>query len=142
MNGVLTFDNTNDVSYAWGFRDITDGSSNTIAVGEATTSQDVRVDNTGDGNFPLWAGGNNTGGCDMRQVGSVLRFANGTFFINRQTESAGGANEPELSFRSQHAGGAQFLMGDGSVTFISENIDTNVYTYLGGLNDGQPASLP
>ena len=40
-------------------------------------------------------------------------------------------------FRSGHTGGAQFLMGDGSVRFISQNIDYNTYQYLGRRNDGK-----
>jgi prepilin-type N-terminal cleavage/methylation domain-containing protein len=32
--------------------------------------------------------------------------------------------------RSQHEGGAQFLMGDGTVRFVSENVDIKVYGYL------------
>jgi len=32
--------------------------------------------------------------------------------------------------RSQHEGGAQFLMGDGTVKFVSENVDIKVYGYL------------
>ncbi len=40
------------------------------------------------------------------------------------------------AFKSQHVGGAQFLLGDGSVRFISENIDYNNYQRLGGRADG------
>jgi hypothetical protein len=32
--------------------------------------------------------------------------------------------------RSQHEGGSQFLMGDGTVRFVSENVDLKVYGYL------------
>jgi prepilin-type N-terminal cleavage/methylation domain-containing protein/prepilin-type processing-associated H-X9-DG protein len=39
-------------------------------------------------------------------------------------------------FSSHHSGGAQFALGDGSVRFISENIDINVYNSLGNRNDG------
>ena len=50
-------------------------------------------------------------------------------------------------FGSAHLGGANFLMADGAVKFISENIDfandqdaTRLGTYqrLGRRNDGQP----
>jgi prepilin-type processing-associated H-X9-DG protein len=33
-------------------------------------------------------------------------------------------------------GGAQFLLVDGSVRFISENIDYNTYQRIGGRADG------
>jgi prepilin-type N-terminal cleavage/methylation domain-containing protein len=41
-------------------------------------------------------------------------------------------------FRSSHTGGGHFLMGDGTVRFISENIDYMTYQKLGGRRDGQP----
>ena len=40
-------------------------------------------------------------------------------------------------FRSDHAGGAQFLLGDGRVRFVSENIDYQTYQRLGGRRDGK-----
>jgi prepilin-type N-terminal cleavage/methylation domain-containing protein/prepilin-type processing-associated H-X9-DG protein len=40
-------------------------------------------------------------------------------------------------FKSNHTGGANFLFGDGSVHFLSQNIDHIVYQYLGARNDGQ-----
>ena len=39
--------------------------------------------------------------------------------------------------RSLHEGGAQFLLGDGTVRFISENIDLNVYQDLGTIKGGE-----
>jgi prepilin-type processing-associated H-X9-DG protein len=41
-------------------------------------------------------------------------------------------------FKSQHEGGAHFLLGDGSVRFISENIDYVTYQRLGDRRDGEP----
>ena len=41
-------------------------------------------------------------------------------------------------FNSNHPGGAHFALADGSVRFISENIDTITYGRLGGRNDGEP----
>jgi len=41
------------------------------------------------------------------------------------------------SFSSPHAGGAQFLMGDGSVKFISNNIAPEIFQHLGNRRDGE-----
>ena len=38
---------------------------------------------------------------------------------------------------SQHPGGVQVLLTDGSVTFVSENIDNYVWWYYGARNDGE-----
>jgi prepilin-type N-terminal cleavage/methylation domain-containing protein/prepilin-type processing-associated H-X9-DG protein len=47
----------------------------------------------------------------------------------------------EVGFRSLHSGGAQFLMGDGSVHFVPDTIDHQTYQYLGAKNDGFPVSI-
>ncbi len=39
-------------------------------------------------------------------------------------------------FGSDHSGGCQFVLGDGSVRFISENIDATTYNRLGTVSDG------
>ncbi|HVJ66455.1 MAG TPA: DUF1559 domain-containing protein [Caulifigura sp.] len=39
--------------------------------------------------------------------------------------------------RSNHTGGVNTLMGDGSVKFVSENIDNNTWQAAGGIQDGQ-----
>ena len=39
-------------------------------------------------------------------------------------------------FGSWHTGGAQFSLGDGSVRFLSENIDLVIYESLGKRADG------
>ena len=43
---------------------------------------------------------------------------------------------------SDHAGGAHFGIADGSVRFISENIDTNLFDKLGAMNDGRVEAVP
>ena len=40
-------------------------------------------------------------------------------------------------FKSGHKGGAHFLMGDGTVRFVSQNIDYKTYQNLGGREDGK-----
>ena len=43
-----------------------------------------------------------------------------------------------VSMRSRHSGGAQCTLADGSVRFISENIDLTTWHRLGNRDDGQP----
>jgi prepilin-type N-terminal cleavage/methylation domain-containing protein/prepilin-type processing-associated H-X9-DG protein len=45
-------------------------------------------------------------------------------------------------FKSNHTGGVNFAFADGSVHFIGEAINNQVYQYLGCRNDGQPAESP
>jgi prepilin-type N-terminal cleavage/methylation domain-containing protein len=48
----------------------------------------------------------------------------------------------ELAFKSRHPNGAEFLLGDGSVHFIPQNINHQTYQYLGAKADGKAASIP
>jgi hypothetical protein len=45
-------------------------------------------------------------------------------------------------YRSRHVGGAQFVLCDGSVHFLNEDIDPAVFQYLGCRNDQQAVNLP
>jgi len=51
--------------------------------------------------------------------------------------SVGGwANPSWHAFSSKHPGGTQFLLGDGSVRFVSTNINNQTYQRLGTIGDG------
>ncbi|QDT36063.1 DUF1559 domain-containing protein [Stratiformator vulcanicus] len=90
------------------FRDITDGTSNTIAVGErAYARPGGQVDRAAS-----WCC-IGTGDKPNLISESLLDLRRG---INRPGGGAG------FSMSSAHAGGAQILMFDGSVHFLSENI--------------------
>lgn len=97
-------------------RDITDGTSNTILMGERRYK---KVDTSG--NVALaamfWGASGNAGGGDGTMA-SVT--AAGHRKVNCPEN-----NNCRRVYSSLHVGGAQFLLADGSVRFISENIDHN-----------------
>ncbi len=47
----------------------------------------------------------------------------------------------EVGFKSAHVGGVNFLVGDGSVRFLGQNLDHNLYQALGAKQDGQVANF-
>ena len=139
-NGVILFDNNNNTTTFVGLRDITDGTSMTLMVGEVSVSANVNpvtnANTTSNGAFPVWAGGNPNASCSSYGLGSSMREANSVFFIN-------GLSTGDLSFGSKHVGGAQFLYADGSVHFLSQNVDvTTIYPGLASRNGGEAIANP
>ncbi|MCC9609155.1 DUF1559 domain-containing protein [Blastopirellula sp. JC732] len=109
------------------FAEITDGLSNTLMVGEK--SQKV-IKQQG-----VWVG-TRLDKCMACSVASVFGIVGVVDFpIN---ENGGSSTwQRERVFTSRHAGGAQFTLGDGSVRFVPETIDTTTYLRLGQRNDGE-----
>jgi prepilin-type N-terminal cleavage/methylation domain-containing protein/prepilin-type processing-associated H-X9-DG protein len=107
---------------------ILDGSSNTLLVGER--SQHLPAGQTND--YRSWVRGNNGGSGATKNVTYPI---NSTFYN-------GSNNFNDISFGSNHTGGCNFVMGDGSVHFISENIDLSLYKALASIKTREVASLP
>lgn len=123
------------------FGGVTDGLSNTLMIGEAEpdprlseTSAFQELANTGRKDH--WAIGgddfDNWEGVDWSECGGSTAVR-----INypRPTVRLSDVNPHwaayEVSFGSRHAGGANFVLGDGSVRFIPDSIDARTYSWLG-----------
>ena len=135
---------------------VTDGLSNTIMVGErcATHSPSTWTGAVTGGRSPAWmatqpwtgpytppAAAPNTGNgtaYDNADYNEALVLAHGN---RSHTPNADHPNFDPDTFWSMHPGGANFLFGDGSVHFLTTNIDPSTYqwmcTFAGGevLND-------
>lgn len=121
--------------------DITDGTSNTVCMGEILPTCNDHTAGwwhyNGMGNFHA----------SMAVPLNCFQtcFLNGQKYIQGGTcGPIGGCTNPQQSdwnwswgFRSRHTGGAHFLMCDGAVKFVSENIDRPTYRTLGGRADGK-----
>ncbi len=47
----------------------------------------------------------------------------------------------DISFGSNHTGGAQFLMADGAVKFVSENVDMLAYLATASMDQGETNTI-
>ena len=98
------------------FGDVIDGLSNTIIVGERA-SMSGTIANFG----AVWAGrGGDNEPNDFPKRQAIYAW---TRYKMRTGEGGTLDAQPTQCFSSAHTGGAQFLLGDGSVRFVSENID-------------------
>ncbi len=116
------------------FGDISDGTSNTLLVGEVSMSGNGR--NWGADGFlwdPKWYGSIQTRGGLTRADAPESVVRAGEFRMN--PPSVVSANVKRNSFKSRHTGGAQFALADGSVHFVSESID-HTQTGWGPINSG------
>lgn len=124
-----------------GLRDMSDGSSNSVIVGERAW---WNVEGLTIGPSALWAG--TRSGTPGTNSANGVALAVGTCTIRINTRPMGGviplgSGTPDGSwhgFSGRHFQGAHFLMGDGAVRFVSETIDYSTYGRLGTLADGLP----
>ncbi|MEZ6057126.1 MAG: DUF1559 domain-containing protein [Planctomycetaceae bacterium] len=111
--------------HAHRMRDNTDGTGNTLWVGEISWNKS--------NNYRVW-----TRGADNSATGGIKNLQNP---INA-TPYNGSNNFNDVSFGSEHPGGAHFALGDGKVTFLSENIDFLLYKALGSREGAENANVP
>ncbi|MFV0446809.1 MAG: DUF1559 domain-containing protein [Planctomycetaceae bacterium] len=127
-------------------RDCTDGTSNSLMVGEVITPEQPNIWSPLGRPIAIMGSGftaayppNTPANDSLVQCHNRLTGKPGSFC----TGIPGGEWYNQIvAQRSFHAGGAQTALGDGKVTFISENIDTNLYRALAGRSEGTPARVP
>jgi len=106
---------------------ITDGTSSTLLVGELSW----RTANC----FRVWTRGYFSSGGSAASCKNVRNPLRSTAFN-------GSNNFNDVSFGSDHPGGATFCKADGSVAFVGEDIGWDVYIALASRNGGESVSLP
>lgn len=117
-----------------GLRDFVDGTSNTIIIGERHYKK-----SDGSGNEARGAMFWGTNGYDDNSDRGLASVAAGGHRKINCPEN----NQCRRAYASNHPGGSQFCLGDGSVRFIAETIEHNTnanvnstFEYLLSLNDG------
>jgi prepilin-type N-terminal cleavage/methylation domain-containing protein/prepilin-type processing-associated H-X9-DG protein len=138
------------------FKDVTDGLSNTVAVFESGGRPFVYRKNTLVDTNPISHSLNGGGWC---RAASDILFAGsnatgslvpGVFFNRTNGDDTGGHSYPDAIYGTEgtsqpfgfHAGGQNVLFGDGSVKFVSDQVDFGVISAAvtrngaGGVDDG------
>lgn len=122
FNGVFCRDNR---GVTVGFRDVKDGTSNTILVAETKWEMDVNRRNRS----RIYAG---------KDIVEWATGATNAVLINGQWAmnwtAAEGNPQPHRTAGSSHPGGAQFAFVDGSARFISENIQHTATPWVNAAN--------
>ena len=136
------------------FRDITDGTTNTIMLGERTQFHKFNnITNAVEAHSTWYAA-----------IPGVIRPAGMSGMMASMKEAQpslvlGHVGQPKMGmmmqmhhtprqtnhivhFSSQHPGGINFAACDGSVRFLSETVDYETFRRLGIRNDGLPVNLP
>ena len=81
--------------------------------------------------------------CWMRAYNSNFPVTGTSIPLNtKESKEDGSEWYRTCGFKSQHPGGANFLMADGSVHFVSETIDYKLFNELGTRAGGEPVRLP
>lgn len=130
--------------------DITDGTSNTICVGEAEPDLQVLPDMgvVREDNRPMfgrkdhWPIGSDD--VDTTNQGDMSEHLGSTGVLMNHPRVPPGTPEfaaYELSFGSRHTGGANFGLADGSVRFLTDSIDRVTYSALGSRAGGEVVQL-
>ena len=115
------------------FRDVKDGTSNTFIIGETQTDLDFGKDGQSMDHWNIGSPQTDPCGCNNGTGGSEFSEFVGTTYPRmnaRRTDPSVSGHLMELSFGSWHSGGGHMAYADGSVHFISENIDKAVYQAL------------
>jgi prepilin-type processing-associated H-X9-DG protein len=110
-------------------KDILDGTSNTLAIGEISWYNEV----TGTRYRP-WVRGVLAGSSDI--------WCNSARNVDVAINTPGIDVFNDIAFGSQHRGGANFAMADGSTHFLTDDISMNLYRALASRNGEEAVGLP
>lgn len=137
LNGMLWGDS------AVRMREVTDGTSKTVIIGESYTDPTYVKDGQG---MDYWQfGAPQTGGWNPGDNGGT-EYSEGCGStgpkLNSRLDPSVNGVLMEMAFGSYHPGGATFGFVDGSTRFINDDIGIDAYRALGSRNGGESDAAP
>ena len=126
-------------------RDLSDGTSNTVVIGESVGGDEYKTST----HYGPWGLSGLHTCCHGRVVSAsstLVDPAQFTAYMNDWKINAAYAGDAlrrqyAWGFGSAHEGGGHFLFGDGSVQFLSENMDYRNFCLLNYIHDRQPVTF-
>jgi prepilin-type N-terminal cleavage/methylation domain-containing protein/prepilin-type processing-associated H-X9-DG protein len=106
---------------------VPDGLTNTLMLAERSVFPPGTLND-----YRTWIRGNSGGSGATKNVTYPI---NSTFYN-------GSNNFNDISFGSNHSGGCNFALGDGSVKFISQTINLQLYQALASISGQEVATVP
>ena len=145
-NGILSSGGTFPINDFLAFRNLLDGTSSTLAIGETATwmlNNGIKVDPRGRHGWQMGTDGGgritNWNGPSNRQFNvTSVRYPVGT--KNWNLPGVGNNNGPNTPLLSAHTGGIQTVFADGSVHFITDSISLPLLKALVTRDDGRVVS--
>ena len=122
-------------------REVTDGLSNTLAVGEQSGWLRTNIGGTIDGRSDAYHGfsAGSTALSDRVWNFTTVRYPIG--YQKYESSGIAGNTGPNRPIQSVHAGGAMVMMADGSVHFTTTSLDLKVLKSLSDRDDGETVTL-
>ena len=137
--------------YGASFRDITDGTSNSILLSEIMIVNSTADDRGAWGwaTGSTFSGRNHHGGEMVLTPNTKRRVDASPYSRNSTRQTVNGQNstpdhsvESGVAARSFHPGGVVMCLADASCQFVTETIDESVYSNAMAIGDGNPTQLP
>lgn len=122
------------------FRDVVDGTSSTVFLGEVNVVKETNSGSHRDWRGRYWRADHLSSMFTTRfppntTIADTLRTCEVSTSLS-YAPCQQSTNEQDIAMRSRHRGGAQCALADGTVKFISDNIDTGMWNALGS-RDGE-----
>ena len=115
------------------FDSILDGTSNTLLIGESTTSTNTEYRTFWAYSYAYYS---------LSGTTAQSRTLGGDYARCVETGGSGGANPCKRGWGSLHSGILNFALCDGSVRPISTTIDTTLFANLATISGGETAQVP
>jgi len=111
--------------------DVLDGTSNTFMIGERSITESTACAN----GYRSWVRGDNAGSGATKNISTAINNTASNCYN-------GSTNFNSMARGSNHTGGTNFALGDGSVRFVPATIDLITYVSAASINGREVVSLP